>query len=280
MYFTLNTYCYKVFYRVLLKKPIAKRLNNSHQNIDCYIITPRMLSKNEIIEIHGKIIIDLLVMIDKSKNLPSLLNIKTIIYNGIVMLNHIFVINIIHDIPRDILLHNCQTGCFYYLEYIEQAFDKNIVQKMDFSTIHAFIYKQTINFLNTSNPEKPPSVICNLLNILQKNTQVLILLNIELPLKTLIKIANCYLIKFAKLFSKSESKNIYYTFFTMVFEKMHMITELEPATYFILLDVMYLHIQKNKNTQDVDENVLYFLLNDYNMNDKNQLKKMVKDVFI
>jgi len=59
-----------------------------------------------------------------------------------------------------------------------------------------------------------------------------------------------------------------------------MITELEPATYFILLDVMYLHIQKNKNTQDVDENVLYFLLNDYNMNDKNQLKKMVKDVFI
>lgn len=238
-----------------------------------------MLSKNEIIEIHGKIIIDLLVMIDKSKNLPSLLNIKTIIYNGIIMLNHIFAINIIHHIPRDILLHNCQTGCFCYLEYMEQAFDKNIVQKMDFSTIHAFIYKQTINFLNTSVAEKPPPAIYNLLNILQKNTQVLILLNIDLPLKTLITIADCYLTKYATLFDKSESNNTYYTFLTIVFEKMRSIPMGEMDSYFILLDAMCSHIQKNKHTADASENVLYFLLYHYNVNDKNQLKKMVKDVF-
>lgn len=238
-----------------------------------------MLSKNEIIEIHGKIIIDLLVMIDKSKNLPSLLNIKSIVYNGIIMLNHIFAVNTIHQIPRDILLHNCQTGCFCYLEYMEQAFEKNIVQKMDFSTIHAFIYKQTINFLNTSTPENPPPTIYNLLNILQKNTQVLILLNIELPLKTLITIADCYLIKFATLFNKSESNNNYYTFLTIVFEKMRSITPVETDSYFILLDAFYLHIQKNKHAKNANENVLYFLLYDYNVNDKNQLKKMVKDVF-
>jgi hypothetical protein len=49
--------------------------------------------------------------------------------------------------------------------------------------------------------------------------------------------------------------------------------------YFILLDAMYLHIQKNKKTHNASENVLYFLLIDYNVNDRNQLKKMVKDVF-
>ena len=238
-----------------------------------------MLSKNEIIEIHGKIIIDLLVMIDKSKNIPSLLNIKSIIYNGIIMLNHIFIINIIHDIPRDILLHNCQTGCFCYLEYIEQAFDKNIVQKIDFSTIHTFIYKQTISFLNISNTEKPPTSIYNLLNILQKNTQVIILLNIDLPLKTLITMADCYLIKFAKLFNKSESNSNYYTILTIVFEKMRSTIIGDMDAYFILLDAMYLHIQKNKHIQDASEKILYFLQNDYDLNDKNQLKKIAKDVF-
>ena len=245
-----------------------------------------MLSKKDIIEIHGKIMIDLLVMIHKSEKIANLLNIKIIVYNGINMLNHIFNMNVIYDTPRDILFHNCQKGCFCYLEYIEQAVDKQIVQNLDFSTIYSFVYRQTINFLNTSATMKNPS-ICNLLNLLRKNMDVLILMNMDLSLKTLITICDCYLINFAKLFYKigKESSDIYYTLMGVILNKMVKSAYTENY-YFAFLDAYYTNIYKLKNknllptTEQLKDNVMLALIQDIHIEAEKDVKKMVKDLFI
>ena len=243
-----------------------------------------MLSKTEIIEIHGKIIIDMMIIIDNSDKIANLLNTQTIVYNGINMLNHIFTMNVIHDIPKDILLHNCQTGSFCYLEYIEQACDKQIVQNMDFSTIQSFIYKQTMNFLNTSG-STPPSTISNLLNLLQKNTQVLIFLNMDLQLKTLISMCDKYFINFAKLICKLEShaNDTYYMLLTIVFENMKA-HSCSTTAYFVFLDSVYGTMCKLKSKKQLElntqkENLMYLLLDEYDLHDDRDIKKMVKNFF-
>ena len=243
-----------------------------------------MLSKTEMIEIHGKIIIDMMIIIDNSEKIANLLNTQTIVYNGINMLNHIFTMNIIHDIPKDILLHNCQTGSFCYLEYIEQACDKQIVQNMDFSTIQSFIYKQTMNFLNTSG-STPPSTISNLLNLLQKNTQVLIFLNMDLQLKTLISMCDKYFINFAKLICKLETdaSETYYMLLTIVFENMKT-HSCSPTAYFVFLDSVYGSMRKSKSKKQSEsntqkENLMYLLMDEYDLHDERYIKKMVKNFF-
>lgn len=243
-----------------------------------------MLSKPEIIEIHGKIIIDMMIIIGNSDKIANLLNIQTIVYNGINMLNHIFTMNVIHDIPKDILLHNCQTGSFCYLEYIEQACDKQIAQNMDFSAIQSFIYKQTMNFLNTSGSTPPPT-ISNLLNLLQKNTQVLIFLNMDLPLKTLICMCDKYFIDFAKLFFKLEvdASDTYYTLLTIVFPNMKA-HSCATVAYFVFLDAVYGTMCKFKSKKQLEsntqkENLMYLLMDEYDLHDDRDIKKMVKDFF-
>jgi hypothetical protein len=240
-----------------------------------------MLSKTEIIEIHGKIIIDMMIIIDNSDKIANLLNIQTIVYNGINMLNHIFTMNVIHDIPKDILLHNCQTGSFCYLEYIEQACDKQIAQNMDFSAIYLFIYKQTMTFLNTSGSPHPPSTISNLLNLLQKNTQVLIFLNMNLHLKTLISMCDDYFIDFAKLFCKLNEADTYYMFLTIVFENMKA-HSCSTNVYFVFLESVYSTISKFRPTKISNaqkENMMYLLMDEYDLHDDRHIKKMVKDFF-
>lgn len=243
-----------------------------------------MLSKKDIIEIHGKIMTDLLVMIHKSEKITHLPNIKTIVYNGMNMLNHIFNMNVIYDTPRDILFHNCQKGSFCYLEYIEQAVDKQIVKNLDFSTIYAFVYRQTINFLNTSTTMKNPS-IDNLLNLLQKNLEVLIWMNMELSMETLIIACDCYLINFSKLFYKlNNDRDIYYTLLSIIFEKMAMTPQYEKH-YFVLVDAYYTNIYKRKTknflttTYHLKDCVLLALMEEMPFENEKNIKKMVRELF-
>jgi len=241
-----------------------------------------MLSKKDIIEIHGKIMTDLLIMIHKSEKTVALPNINIIVYNGINMLNHIFNMNVIYDTPRDIVFHNCQKGCFCYLEYIEQAVDKQIVQNLDFSTIYSFVYRQTINFLNTANTIKNPA-ICNLLNLLQKNMEVLILMNVGVSMETLIRLCDCFLINFAKLFYKlNNNSDIYYTLMTVLLKKM---ASNHEKYYFVFLDAYYTTIYKLKtknslpSTYHLKEAVMFAMIQDISIAEEKDIKKMVKDLF-
>ena len=241
-----------------------------------------MLSKKDIIEIHGKIMTDLLIMIHKSEKTANLPNINIIVYNGMNMLNHIFNMNVIYDTPRDILFHNCQKGCFCYLEYIEQAVDKQIVQNLDFSTIYSFVYRQTINSLNTVNAIKNPA-ICNLLNLLQKNLEVLILMNVGVSMETLIRLCDCYLINFAKLFYKLNNNNdIYYTLMTVFLKKM---ASNHEKYYFVFLDAYYTTIYKLKTknslptTYHLKEAVMFAMIQDISIQEEKDVKKMVKELF-
>lgn len=243
-----------------------------------------MLSKTEIIEIHGKIIVDLLLLLDRSEKIAKLSDTRAIIYNGIVIIGHVFNMNIIHDTPKDILLHNCQKGSFCYLEDIEQACDKKIVDDMDYSSIYSFICKQTMNFLNNYDSPKPPPVIYNVLNILQKNTDTIVLLNIDLPLKTLIRMTNIYLVYFAKLFYRfGNTRNTYYSFMTIVFEKMK--TTHNQEAYFVFLNTMYVTACKLKSKKmlelhaTIGDNLLFATLVECDFEKEQSIKKMVKDFF-
>jgi hypothetical protein len=243
-----------------------------------------MLSKKDIIEIHGKIMTDLLVMIHKSEKIAPLSNIKIILYNGMNMLNHIFNMNIIYDTPRDILFHNCQKGSFCYLEYIEQAVDKQIVQNLDFTTIYSFVYRQTINFLNTSNTIKNPT-ICNLLNLLQKNLEVLIWMNMEVSMETLISLCDCYLINFAKLFYKLNNNiDIYYTLLRSGLTNLAKTSNNEQY-YFVFLDAFYTNIYKLKTKNllptpsQLNHAVMLSLIQDVSIAEEKDVKKLVKEFF-
>jgi len=243
-----------------------------------------MLSKKEIIEIHGKIMTDLLVMIHKSEKIAPLLNIKVIVYNGMNMLNHIFNMNVVYDTPRDILFHNCQKGSFCYLEYIEQAVDKQIVQNLDFTTIYSFVYRQTINFLNTSNTIKNPS-IDNLLNLLQKNLEVLIWMNIEVSMETLISVCDCYLINFAKLFYKlNNNTEIYYTLLSSGLTNLAK-SPIKEQYYFVFLDAFYTNIYKLKTknllptTCQLKDAAMLASIQDVFIHEEKDVKKMVKGYF-
>jgi hypothetical protein len=188
--------------------------------------------------------------------------------------------NVIYDVPKDILLHNCQMGTFCYLEYIEQACDKQIAQNMDFSTIYSFVYKQTLNFLNTSDCP-PPSTISNLLNLLQKNTHVLIFLNMNLHLKTLISICDKYFIDFSKLFYELEKNDTYYMFMTIVFGNMKA-QSCSTNAYFVFLHSVYSAILKDKKhliSHIQKDKMMYLLLDAYNLHEDRQIKKMVSDIF-
>ena len=243
-----------------------------------------MLSKTEIIEIHGKIIVDLLLLMERSEKIAKLSNIHAIVYNGIIIIHHVFNMNIIHDTPKDILLHNCQKGSFCYLEYIEQACDKKIVYDMDFSVIYSFICKQTMNFLNNYDSPKATPIIYNLLNIIQKNMDTIVLLNIELPLKTLIKITDIYLVHFAKLFYRfGIDRNTYYYFIEIVFEKMK--TTINDDSYCIFLNTLYMTACKLKSKKMTElnsivrDNLLYSTLIECDFENEQSIKNLVKDFF-
>jgi hypothetical protein len=245
-----------------------------------------MLAKTEIIEIHGKIIVDLLLLIDRSDKIAKLSNIRSIIYNGVIMINHVFNINIIHDTPKDILLHNCQKGSFCYLEYIEQACDKKIVDDMNFSVIYSFICKQTMNFLNNYDSPKATPNIYNVLNILQKNNDTIVLLNLDLPLKTLIRITDVYLVDFAKLFYRlGNDRNTYYSFMAIVFEKIKAQPRATHESYFVFLNTLYMTICKLKSKKMLEsnayaqDNLLFATLVDCDFEKEPSIKKMVKEFF-
>lgn len=245
-----------------------------------------MLSKTEIIDIHGKIIVDLLLLIDRSEKIAILPNNRSILYNGIVVLNHVFNMNIIHDTPKDILLYNCQKGSFCYLEYIEQACDNKIVENMDFSVIYSFICKQTMNFLNNYDCPKASPSIYNLLTALQKNTDTIVLLNLDLPLKNLIKITDIYLVHFAKLFYRfGNDKNVYYSFMTIIFEKIKATHNSNIDSYFVFLHAVYMTACKLKSKKmlelntNIKENLMFALMMDCDFEKEQSIKKMVKDFF-
>lgn len=242
-----------------------------------------MLSKIEIIELHGKIILDLLLLIDQSDKIAKSTNMYSILYNGIVVLNHVFNMNIIHDTPKYILLHNCQKGSVCYLEYIEQACDKKIMDNIDFSVIYVFICKQTMNFLNNYDCAKAPPNIYNLLNILQKNMDTIVLLNLDLHLKILIRFTDIYLVNFAKLlYRHGNDRKAYYSFMSIVFEKIKESHCENSNSYFVFLNTLYLNLYKlkSKNMLEVNqcakENVLYALLMDCDFEKDQSIKKLVK----
>jgi hypothetical protein len=245
-----------------------------------------MLSKTEIIEIHGKIIVDLLLLLERSEKIAKLSNNRAIVYNGIIILNHVFNMNIIHDTPKDILLHNCQKGSFCYLEYIEQACDKKIVANMDFSVIYSFICKQTMNFLNNYDSMKASPSIYNVLNILQKNMDTIVLLNLDLPLKILIKITDIYLVHFAKLLYRfGNDRKHYYCFMSIVFEKIKAARLDSHNCYFVFLNTLYMTLCKLKNKKMVElnasigDNLLLATIMECDFEKEQSIKKMVKEFF-
>ena len=240
-----------------------------------------MLSKNEIIEIYGKIITDYLLLMDQSETIKNLTSMQNYVYHGMNTIHHIFALLVISNTPLDNVVIFCQKACFSYLEYIEQINKSHLLNNLDIKDVMTFVYKKILNenILEEQENTKKDGEIIHILDLLKDVNRVIMSWKNDISLKVRVVISDIYIREYTRIFLNKKIDIVFLYYLETIQQK----TKMDETVYYVLLNGYSKHLQKlaSKHSLPSSSNVKLSMLmmQDYIVRDEDEVDNFVNILF-
>ena len=197
-----------------------------------------------IVEIFVKLIHDYFVLMEQSDIIKTIANKQNILHSGVNLIINIFKMNIVYTKNIKTTFDYCSKACYCYLEYIEQIYKTEILNKINISDVMMFVYKETILLENESHVNDESDIIISdevhvVLQRLAHNTNILIYWksqNVNIDEK--IEITNHFLLKYLMY----EKIDLFAEYLEIILEK----SDFSKSEYLEFLNLFYKRMQSCK----------------------------------